>query len=191
MRGGTYGGARAGHRPHCEAFHSQPEPLFLSFRAQPRNLKTSSWRQAGSPRNVRACIAPQRSATASDSSAALGITMALLRPHKVMKMGCCLPVGSRRCRACPPLRPTMGTGFPRYDGVGVVRPIFIAMTSKHARHDASVNSSSNGCSLFPNPRTREGSRPYRLPAGHATPRYFTESTPSAPLCPPPCLRTPR
>ena len=28
---------------------------------------------------------------ASDSSAALGITMALLRPYEVMKMGCCLP----------------------------------------------------------------------------------------------------
>ena len=50
--------------------------------------------------------------------------MALLRQHKVMIKGCCLPVASCRFHAYPPLHPTMGTGFPRYDGVGVVGGYF-------------------------------------------------------------------
>ena len=35
----------------------------------------------------------------------LRITMALLRPHEVIKMGCCLPVGSCTCQAYPPPPP--------------------------------------------------------------------------------------
>ena len=53
-------------------------------------------------------------ADGSDSSTSLGITMGLLRPHEVMKMGCCLPVGSCTCRAYPPPPPgPMDTGFRR------------------------------------------------------------------------------
>ena len=33
--------------------------------------------------------------------------MALFRPHEVMKMGCCLPVGSCSCLTYPPPSPTM------------------------------------------------------------------------------------
>ena len=41
----------------------------------------------------------------------LRITMALLRPHEVIKMGCCLPVGSCTCQAYPPPPPgPMDTG---------------------------------------------------------------------------------
>ena len=36
--------------------------------------------------------------------------MALLRPHGVMKLGCCLPVGGCSYRTYPPPSPTMDTG---------------------------------------------------------------------------------
>ncbi len=58
--------------------------------------------------------------TVSDSSASVGMTkkrvgmtMALLRPHEVMKMGRRLPVRCCACRAYPPPHPTVGTGLPR------------------------------------------------------------------------------
>ena len=48
--------------------------------------------------------------TVSGSSASVGITMALLRPLEVMKMGRRLPVCGCTCRAYPPPHPTVGTG---------------------------------------------------------------------------------
>ena len=42
------------------------------------------------------------------------MTMALFRPHEVMKMRSCLPVGSCTCQAYPPPPPgPMDTGFRR------------------------------------------------------------------------------
>ena len=45
-----------------------------------------------------------------DDGLQVGITLALLRPHEVMKIGRCLSDGGLTCRAYPPPRPTVDTG---------------------------------------------------------------------------------